>query len=176
MTANTAANADLETIERSEEELNAELYDLDLDISELFDDKDLIDFTDEDVLPINDADADEYRLPELTTPRSKANYIAKYIIRYAANRAPDLSEGERSPCGRVIAGLEKRTGQKVRVSFSEDEMGFIIRHLPPINTGDTIFHLDTPDEPLLCDKLNRQLNGLIPKWPKRGSLKGFLDC
>lgn len=93
----------------------------------------------------------------------KARHITRHIMHLAATRARKRVKGQGWLCGTYTSGVRKYVERYVMRTFNEDEMDYIIGHLPTENEEDTCFLMVDVSEPQRIMYYNDMLNSVIPR-------------
>ena len=101
--------------------------------------------------------------------------IASEIVHKGAVRARKRAGGRGWLCGTYTSSVRKTIEKCIDCRFSDDQIKYIVSHLPEDTDDETEFALQDPENQELCDELSRELNALIPKIHLNRFLSDFLD-
>lgn len=91
-----------------------------------------------------------------------ASIITKRIMHIAAIKARKSVNGRGWLCGTYTGSVRRLVEQRVRRSFSNEELKYIVDHLSDSDEED-LFAIEDQQSPGTCDILNDKLNELIPR-------------
>ena len=117
------------------------------------------------VISEEEREAEALRSAERRTTIRLSREVAGWLVNCGANKTRKKMEaaGEHGwLCGTYASSLESIYEGRVQRIFSLEDLTYIIEHMPPSAREASFFELSDPEDPDRCDKLNEQLNQLIP--------------